>query len=386
MKVAFLAASTHSIPRLGGEARIYHMAKFLASRGIGVDLFGTSFGEEIMEANMAQRRSFKRWSGGDWYPFSARSLLPVIRNAPSLIRQNKQLKTYDVIISELGSAWQALVSKPVDRLPIVLDEHNVEWLLMRQQQISVREPHPWKRLRAYERICHGAFDQILVVSPIDKALFAAEGTPETKMTVVPNGVDTDVFRPNAELGGMIRDRYGLRRDDPVVMYMGSMKFFPNIDAVGSILNTIYPRARAIVPNLKLMITGPESERLPNSIPNQVILTGVVDRSSLPSYINSADLCLAPLRFGSGTRFKILEWMACGKAIISTRKAAEGIGVTHGENVILEDDLEKYPALISDLVHDRVLRTKLGQNARILVEKEYGWEECVAPLERLLGRL
>ena len=79
-------------------------------------------------------------------------------------------------------------------------------------------------------------------------------------------------------------------------------------------------------------------------------------------------------------------MACGRAVIATRKAAEGIDVTHGDDVILEDDIEKYPAVIADLCQDRNLRKRLGENARTFVEKTYGWEKCVAPLERWLRTL
>lgn len=385
MRVAFLVGSTHGIPRLGGEARVFHMAKFLATSGIEVDLFGSRFQSELIGHNMSQYRSFRSWSGGDLYPLSIKSLLGLTKTIPSLIHQTRELRGYDAIISELGTAWQVLGSKEINRLPMVLDEHNVEWHLMRQQEISLGKPYPWRRLRAYEKICHGAFGQVLVVSAIDKLVFEANGTPSQKMTIVPNGVDTVAFRPNAELGQTIRNKYGLGQDDPLVMYMGSLKFFPNVDAVGSILKTIYPKAQLMVPNLRLMITGPGSEDLSNPS-HEIISTGVVDRSSLPSYINAADLCLAPLRFGSGTRFKILEWMACGKAIIATRKAVEGIEVTHGDNVILEDDIEEYPALISNLCYDHSLRTRLGENARSFVEKTYGWEECVAPLEDLLRRL
>jgi polysaccharide biosynthesis protein PslH len=386
VKVAFLTGSTHRIPRLGGEARIFHMAKFLASSGMQVDLLGSRFGEELMVPNMSQRQSFGAWSGGDWYPFSVKGVPMLMKSAPALMRQLRLLRRYDVIIAELGSAWQGLCSKQVNRLPVVLDEHNVEWDLMRQQEASAGTPHPWKRLRSYERICQAAFDNTLVVSAIDKIAFEADGTPAEKMTVVPNGVDTVAFRPDAELGQAIRSKYELRQDEPLVMYMGSLKFFPNVDAVASILKTIYPKARALVPNLRLMITGPGSDALSNPAPDEIITTGVVDRSLLPSYINAADLCIAPLRFGSGTRFKILEWMACGKAIIATRKAAEGIEVTHDHNLILEDDLEEYPALISKLCRDPALRATLGKNARAFVEKTYAWEICFAPLEKLLRRL
>jgi len=386
LKIAFLTGSTHKVPRLGGEARVFHLAKTLASGGISVDLFGSRFGEELLGPDVSQFQAFRTWSGGDWYPLSIKSVPTLVKNVPSLARLGGLLRGYDAVISELGCAWQALCCKQINSTPVVLDEHNVEWSLMRQQEISAGVPHPWKRLRLYERICHEAFDDVIVVSAVDRAAFEAGGTPATKMTLVPNGVDTHIFRPDAEAGRVVRKECGLRNDDLVVMYMGSLKFFPNIDAVNSILKKIYPRAQAMIPNLKLLITGPESEDLRDPTSHDIISTGVVDRSLLPSYINAADVCLAPLRFGSGTRYKILEWMACGKAIIATRKAAEGIEVSHGDNILLEDDVDQYPKLISELLGDQVLRTELGDNARHFAVENYDWDKCVAPLGELLRRL
>lgn len=386
MRVAFLTGSTHRIPRLGGEVRIFELAKFLASRGIELGLFGSTFREELIGSNIPQFRSFRSWSGGDWYPLSMKSSPTLMRSIPSLIRQSQVLNRYDVIISELGSAWQALCSKPIDHLPMLLDEHNVEWHLMHQEEISSGRPNPWRRLRTYERICHAAFDNVLVVSALDKAIFEANGTPGQKMMIVPNGVDTAAFRPDEELRQMVRNKYRLEEDTPLVMYMGSMKFFPNRDALGLILDVIYPKTRSLVPNLKLMLTGPGFEELSISIPYETIVTGVVGHSSVPSYINAADICLAPLRFGSGTRHKILEWMSCGKAIVATDKAVEGIEVAHGDDIILENDIERYPAWILDLCRDHGLRTRLGRNARDFVEKKYGWDKCMAPLGELLRRL
>ncbi|MDA4123006.1 MAG: glycosyltransferase family 4 protein [Thaumarchaeota archaeon] len=383
MKVAFLSGSTHKIPRLGGEARIYFMAKCLAASGIQVDLFGSTFSDELIGPNMSQSRSFRGWSGGDWYPISARGIPTVVKNAPSLVHQNSVLQGYDAIISELGSAWQGLCLKPVNRLPMVLNEHNVEWHLMRQQEQSLGRPFPWRRLRVYEKVCHATFDNVVVVSELDRDIFEADGTPGRKITVVPNGVDLDTFSPAAGPRREVRARYQLEEETPLLMYMGSMKFFPNVDAVSSLLDVIYPRARTLVPNLRLMLTGPGYEDAKVSIPKDVILTGSVEHFSMPPYINASDICVAPLRYGSGTRHKIIEWMACGKPIIATRKAVEGIEVTSGDNLILEDNLDQYPSLISNLWRDPLLRNRLGENARVFVEKTYGWEACVAPLERFL---
>jgi len=386
LKVAFLTGSTHGIPRLGGEARIYHLAKSLAAIGVDVDLFGSTFQTELIGRGMSQSHAVNKWSGGDWYPISVASSPTLVRSIPSLIRKAMIWGDYDVIISELGSSWQALCTKEIVRLPMILDEHNVEWQLMRQQEVTTGIPLPWERLRIFEKLCHKAFDQVIVVSALDKSVFEIEGTSSQKMTVVPNGVDTEAFREEKGLRLISRSKLGLDDKIPLIMYMGSMKFFPNVDAMGSLLTRIYPRAKALVPNVRLMITGPGTEALAGPSTQGMIITGVVYRGELPSYINAADICLAPIRFGSGTRFKILEWMACGRAIIATEKAAEGIEVTSDDNIILENNFDKYPALISDLSRDDQYRARLGRSARKLVESKYSWDKCITPLGELLRRL
>jgi len=385
MKLAFLTGSTHGIPRLGGEARTYHLARSLANMGIDVDLFGSTFQSELIGPGMSQSNSVKGWSGGDWYPISLTGSPALVRSIPSLMRKAMVWSGYDVIMSELGSSWQALGVKEIVRLPMVLDEHNVEWQLMRQQAHTTGVSFPWKRLRAYEKLCHKAFNHVLVVSALDKSVFGIDGTPDQKMTVVPNGVDTAAFRADPERRLLVRGKHGLNDNVPVVMYMGSMKFFPNVDALSSLTSKIYPRAKALVPNLRLMLTGPGTDTLSGLPFQDVIRTGVVNRALLPSYINAADVCLAPIRFGSGTRFKILEWMACERPVIATAKAAEGLEVTSGSNIIIEDDFDNYPEIISDLCRDEQFRSRLGSKARNLVESKYAWEKCIAPLGELLRR-
>jgi len=362
------------------------MANSLGAHGVGIGLFGSNFAKESLGRGVSQFQSKGSWSGGDWYPLSALNLPTLVRNIPSLVSRGRMIQDYDVVISELGSAWQAIWFKSFNRVPILLDEHNVEWHLMRQLQVSSGNPHPWERLRTYERVCHRIFDHITVVSNVDKHSFEAEGTPSHKITTVPNGVDTGEFRPDATAREQLRSEYGVQNDCPLLMYMGSFKFFPNVDAINTILRTIFPQAKELIPNLRLMVIGPGSESIPLGGTPDIISPGVVERSVLPSYINCADICIAPLRFGSGTRFKILEWMACGKAVIATRRAAEGIDVTHGKDIILEDDTSKYPVLVSNIWKDGELNAAIGRNARTLVEENYSWEKCIAPLERSLRTL
>ncbi len=385
MRVAFLVGSTHHVPTFGGEVRVYHLAKSLAQSSVQVDLFGSNFDISEMPGGTRQLRPYPDSSGGHWYPITARGVLAMARRSPSSARLMRLLGDYDSVISELGAAWQVLPTSPLMDSPLILDEHNVEWQLMRQMEAFSSEPQPWSRLRLYERLCHLTSDRILVVSERDGALFRRDGTPAQKLLTVPDGVDTKAFRNDPALGSATRDKYMIGRDTPLALYMGSMRYFPNVDAARTIIGQIFPRAREAVPGLRMMILGAASQRVLGAGSQDLIIANGVPHMEVPAIVNAADLCIAPLRYGAGIKFKVLEWMACGKVVIASSKAAEGIGVANGREIIIEDDFEKYPPLISRLLADPEYANEIGQNARRFVLKNLDWDVCCEPLLRYIRR-
>ena len=94
-------------------------------------------------------------------------------------------------------------------------------------------------------------------------------------------------------------------------------------------------------------------------------------------------CVVPLRVGGGTRLKILEAMALGTPVVSTSKGAEGLAVTHGENILIADDPGDFAQAVVCLLGDESLRAKLSANGRRLVEERYSWKTCAHRLEQLL---
>jgi glycosyltransferase involved in cell wall biosynthesis len=383
MRVAFLIGSTNPVPTFGGEVRVYHLAKSLAQNSVQVDLFGSNFDLSGMPKNTRQFRLYTDYSGGHWFPITARGILAMIRRSPSVGRVARLLRDYDFVISELGAAWQVLPLSPLRKTPLILDEHNVEWQLMRQMEAFSSERHPWSRLRLYERVCHLAFDRVLVVSGRDSAFFQEDGTPAEKLITVPDGVDTEVFRDDPTLRRVIRDEYSIGSDVPLLLYMGSMRYFPNVDAARTIIERIFPEAKKSVPSLKMMILGGASQRILGTGSPDVIVVNEVIHTEVPAIVNAADVCIAPLRYGSGIKFKVLEWMACGKVVIATRKAAEGIDVTNGREIIIEDDLDMYPTLISRLLSNPEYASEIGRNARQFVVKSLDWGVCSEPLLRYI---
>jgi polysaccharide biosynthesis protein PslH len=254
-----------------------------------------------------------------------------------------------------------------DAIPVVLNEHNVESLLL--QSRSEIETSSWRRLllkqqvaalTRFERSACTVADRVLSCSEPD-AVRLRELAPAADVHVVPNGVDLDFFScPPTDAVG----------DDRTLVFVGQMAWFPNRDGIVDFIASTLPLIRERH-DVSLKVIGkrdgmpPDEGRDPG-----VEFTGFID--DLRPAVRDAAVYVVPLRAGSGTRLKILEAMAMGKAIVSTRIGAEGIALQDGVNALLADTPADFAGAVCRLLEDRVLRQRLGQAARGLVEREYGW--------------
>jgi glycosyltransferase involved in cell wall biosynthesis len=230
----------------------------------------------------------------------------------------------------------------------------------------------WRKGRAAEANMLRDYDAASLASPVE--LDYVRNTLRGRhldLRIVANGVDCD------------RNRPGLRpRAAASLVYNGALTYSANFDAAQWFLEAIYPRIRAGAPHARMTVTGAldgvnlAALRLDDS----VTLTGYVEDARLP--VAEATLCAVPLRRGGGTRLKILEAMALGTPVVSTRKGAEGLDVTDGENIALADDPAEFARRVLDLLNDEADRERLTRNARRLVEERYDWRQ-VAPRFRLL---
>jgi len=181
------------------------------------------------------------------------------------------------------------------------------------------------------------------------------------MALVPNGVDTEYFvpRPGSET--------------PALIYTGGMNMFANRDAVSYFIEQVWPRIRAAVPEARFYAVGqdPSAELRRAATPESgVIVTGYVD--DVRPYVARSAVYVVPLRVGGGTRLKVVDAMAQGKAIVSTSIGCEGIDVTHGENIRIADDPATFAEQCVGLLRDPAARARLGAAARGLAERCYAW--------------
>ncbi len=220
------------------------------------------------------------------------------------------------------------------RLPIVYDAHNVESIACR---FSSRIPWLWPYVNFIEREVTKHSDTILCVSKLDKAIMCnLYSVSPSKVFVIPNGVR--IFRDETDSYSRIRRKLGLATDAKIILFHGLLAWRPNFEAARTIIDSIALDFQTESHQTVFLIAGahPPTELLNRARkrPNVRVL-GYVPK--IEEYINAADVCIAPMMSGSGTKLKILEYLAAGKPVIATRKAVEGMEIRDGVEALLLDD-------------------------------------------------
>ena len=275
------------------------------------------------------------------------------------------------------TVFTAYILRRLLNIPLVFDAHNIESERMRGSAKS-RNLYVSITRQMEMTICR-ICDSIFVVSENDKEKLLDWNVYSNRIAVIPNSVDINKFSP-AMRGVAVRDRYNLN-DDIVIIFHGALGYSPNLEAIGIIEKTILPQIHKLYPSTHLLLVGSDP---PRGLSNFVV-TGYVE--NLPEYIAAADLAIVPLLRGGGTRIKILEYMACGKAIVSTVKGAEGLNLKNGSDIFLTDYPDsKFVDSVLHLIADSSLRKSMGTNARKKAELFYDWSKTAKKAVEIYGDL
>jgi len=253
-------------------------------------------------------------------------------------------------------------------LPKILVNHNVE--SVRLQRWAESDPSPlkraflrlqWWRLCRFEKEMVNRFDRCITVSELDRDVLVNMGVT-TPIAVVPNGTNTEFFKP-----------MGRRPIENSVLWLGHMDVHTNRDAVLYFWREICPLIRQRNPDATIIFVGtaPPREIADAAAGDpRVKVTGFVD--DIRTYVDEARVVVVPIRIGSGTRLKILDTMAMGKAIVSTSVGCEGIDVTDGENILVGDTPQAFAEKVMLALTNEDVRNRLQTNARAFVKK-YDWD-------------
>jgi len=231
----------------------------------------------------------------------------------------------------------------------------------------------FKRILEYEKAALQRFHHVIAVSEHDRELMSG-WVDASRITVVPTGVDLGQYAPD----------HSKKELAPLVMFVGAMDWEPNIDAVEYFCHSIWPAVLAQIPGARFRIVGRNPDRrVLNCASSSVEVTGRVP--SVIEHLREAAVAVVPLRIGGGTRLKIYEAMAAGKAVVSTSVGAEGLDVHAGQDIILEDSPERCRDSIVMLLQDTELRKQFERSAAELAGR-YSWKEVGKTFEAVLARI
>jgi glycosyltransferase involved in cell wall biosynthesis len=207
---------------------------------------------------------------------------------------------------------------------------------------------------------------VITVSPEDAARLR-RFAPELRVSVSPMGVDTAHYSPVPPDG---------REGD--LLFVGNFVHPPNLDALRFLLREVLPRVGRPV---RLRVVGHGArEALPAARAAAVDVVGPVP--DVRPHLAAAAIVVAPVRFGTGMRGKVLEALAMGTPVVTTRLGAEGLGAISGEHLLVADGAHDFAAAVRAVLDDRALAGRLGAGGRALVEQRFGWDAIAAAHDQI----
>ena len=288
---------------------------------------------------------------------------------PALRREVSRLLDSGQVDLCIADFLFAMPNIPETRVPLMFFAHNVEhmiwtrlWSVERRPALKTLLDVEWRKMQRYEAGACRRARLTVAVSRQDKTLLE-ENSPGALIRDVPTGVDVGYFKPN----GAPHERANL-------VFTGSMDWHPNEDAILYFIKEMLPAIRREIPDAALTVVGRNPGlRLQEAAREAgVSVTGTVD--DVRPYVDAASVYVVPLRIGGGTRLKIFEALAMGKAVVSTSVGAEGLPLVSGEHFLCADEPESFATAVVGLLRDPARRLSLGEAGRRLTEERYAWPQ------------
>ena len=363
----------HTLQVLPETSRVFALLCRLYSQHGDVDLHSPNLAVRYCPATPLDRLGYKGLFFNPAYYRAARQAAREFRP--------------DVIQAELlWTAPAALWLRRRTGIPVVLMQENVEY--DKFVRFGMNSPF-LKVVKWVEGWACRAADRVVALSDVDRdIMIRLYGVPPQRFTLIPHGVDPELFDYRPDGAALARHKLGLPPDVPLLTFVGKLDYLPNVRAVEHIAERIAPAVRARCPDARFAIIGQGGEALPQAGATGLIFTGFVDarpvtHPNLSDYLSASDVVLVPLDSGSGTRLKILEAAANARPVVSTRIGAEGQSFVDGQDILLTDAVDgTFVDATLRLLDDASLRERLGRAARERVLAEYSWQAQVAKMERV----
>jgi glycosyltransferase involved in cell wall biosynthesis len=228
---------------------------------------------------------------------------------------------------------------------------------------------------AEEKWATNIADVTTAVSEIDASYYRQFARSPDQIHLFANVIDPDLYKlPPARTDAIHK---------PCIYLAGTFwRNSPMEDAARWTIKEILPLLRQQIPDIHLYILGNQSDLILNDIVDtHISITGQVD-SVLP-YLYHVDVAIVPLRFESGTRFKILEAGASGIPVVSTTLGAEGIPISNGKEILIADEPQAFANAILRIINDKMFAMQIANNLRVLVETQYSLATLTEQGQRIL---
>jgi glycosyltransferase involved in cell wall biosynthesis len=219
----------------------------------------------------------------------------------------------------------------------------------------------WLPMKRWEGRTAAKFDRIVAVCERDKSLLL-KANPALRIGVVPNGVDTELNRPLPRAG---------RRAN--LLIVGSMDYRPNVDAVLYFLEAVFPLILKSVPACTLTVVGKNPPDCLRRLNRPPVVRICADAPDVRPHHREAMVSPVALRSGGGSRLKILESLALGTPVVSTRVGCEGLDVVPNRHILVSDEPVEFATETARLLREPDLWTRLSENGRRLVTDRYDWK-------------
>lgn len=350
----------------GFATRTYNITKQLSNK-FEVILFYVDFEKKYFDSNRAYLPNVSKQK------FKASKRRMQFFN-PLLITSGIQTikrEKVDLIIAEsIWAGLHAMILRALTKVPYCLTEHNAEYIRWKRMGKKYS-----RMLGMFEKYCCKFAEQVYCVSDDDRQLIHELGIDKSKIITIPNGVDTHKFKPNTKKEFEIKRELNLKIDTPIILFSGSLKYEPNFQAVQIIHDILIDKILSVCPDAKFVIIGSNP---PLQFEHEaIIFTGTVEK--IEDYLNAANVIIAPLISGGGTKLKIVEAIACGKNVVTTSIGAEGlIDKQTDESLKVCDDWD-------DFANETINTLKSHENRKLTTEfiERYSWD-CIG--EKLFNEI
>jgi glycosyltransferase involved in cell wall biosynthesis len=260
---------------------------------------------------------------------------------------------------------------------LVLDEHNVEYEVLHRTWASERSPvrkaHAFVEYHKFRREEQAAWARAgsCVFTSERERQMASSHAAGASLATVPNGVDLEYMQPACESPA-----------GSELVFVGRIGYRPNTDAVVYFASAILPLIWRDHPQVTLTVVGADVPAEVQALAGpRIAITGPVP--DVRPYMRRAAAVVVPLRFGGGTRLKVLEAMGMAKPIVSTTLGCEGLDVQHGRHVLLADDAQAFAHAVDRVLTQPTAAAAVGLQGRRLAERQYSWSKLAADLETVL---